>query len=101
MSDIPITWDRSRFESTRAQYQRARKLIESSINSNMKKNYVCVQIIFPLVQFEKRLKDLYLQNRDIEKHMSEINENLLKCKTRANIFGNLTEIATQSLSNFC
>ena len=30
--DIPLTWNRSRFESTRNQCRIARKLIETSIN---------------------------------------------------------------------
>jgi hypothetical protein len=35
--DIPLTWDRIRFESTRNKYHVARKLIEISINGKLKK----------------------------------------------------------------
>ncbi len=34
--DIPINWDRTRFEATRSKYRQARKLIEISINGNLR-----------------------------------------------------------------
>ena len=33
--DIPLTWNRTRFESTRNKYRIARKLIEISINGKL------------------------------------------------------------------
>jgi len=36
--DIPLTWDRTRFEASRIKYRQARKLIEMSINGNREKN---------------------------------------------------------------
>jgi hypothetical protein len=35
--DIPITWNRTRFEATRAKHRRARQLIENSLNGNITK----------------------------------------------------------------
>ncbi|CAF0894183.1 unnamed protein product [Rotaria sordida] len=82
--DIPLTWNRTRFEATRVKYRQARKLIEISIN----------------VQYEKQLKDIHLQNLDIEKTITETNEHLLKHEKKVHIFDNLTEIASQSLPNY-
>ncbi len=35
--DIPLTWDRTRFEASRIKCRQARKLIEMSINGNREK----------------------------------------------------------------
>ena len=32
--DVPLTWDRTRFEASRLKCRQARKLIETSINGN-------------------------------------------------------------------
>ncbi|CAF2313398.1 unnamed protein product [Rotaria sp. Silwood2] len=82
--DLPLTWDRTRFEAIRAKYRQARKLIESSVN----------------VQYEKQLKYIHLQNLDIEKTIIETNEHLLKHEKKVHIFDSLTEIASQSLPNY-
>jgi len=50
------------------------------------------------VQFEKELKNLHQVNLDIEKSINEINEHLSKHEKKVNIFDNLTEIASQSVS---
>jgi uncharacterized protein with ATP-grasp and redox domains len=97
--DIPLTWDRSRFEATRSKYRQARKLIEISINGNLTKIiFSFISLYFLLVQFEKQLKNLHLKNLDIEKSITETNEHLSKHEKKVYIFDNLTEIASQSLS---
>ena len=35
--DIPLTWDRTRFEASRAKCRQARKLIEMSVNGNVRR----------------------------------------------------------------
>lgn len=99
--DIPLTWDRTRFESARSKYRHARKLIENSVNGNNNINLISfITIYFLLVQFEKQLKNVSLQNTTIEKNIMETNENLLKHEKKVEIFNNLTEIASESLSDF-
>lgn len=47
--DIPLTWDRIRFESTRAKCRKARKLIEFSLNGKTKtKNQLILIMAFTL-----------------------------------------------------
>jgi hypothetical protein len=99
--DIPLTWDRIRFESTRVKCRQARKLIENSVNGNNRNMiFFFIAIYFHLVQFEKQLKNVSLQNVNIEKNITETNEHLLKHDKKVYIFDNLTEIASQSLSNY-
>jgi DNA primase large subunit len=43
--DIPLTWDRTRFEASRIKCRQARKLIEMSINGNIEKK------IFNIISF--------------------------------------------------
>ncbi len=38
--DIPLTWDRTRFEASRVKRQQARKLIEMSINGKYRKKKI-------------------------------------------------------------
>ena len=38
--DIPVTWDRTRFQLTRSKYRQARKLIETSINGKIIKKEI-------------------------------------------------------------
>ena len=35
--DIPLTWDRTRFEASRVKCRQARKLVETSVNGNLKR----------------------------------------------------------------
>lgn len=46
--DIPLTWDRNRFEASRVKNQQARKLIEMSING---KREIHISIIFKISSF--------------------------------------------------
>ncbi|CAF3347834.1 unnamed protein product [Rotaria sp. Silwood1] len=99
--DIPLTWDRTRFDATRAKYRQARKLIEISINGSINEAQLFfITTYFLLVQYEKQLKDIHLQNLDIEKTITETNEHLLKHEKKVHIFDRLTEIASQSLPNY-
>lgn len=79
--DIPITWNQSRFQTTRSKYHQARKLIQHSIN----------------IQFQKELKYIRLQNETIEKHIFEIDGCLSKHDEKVLVFDNLTHIASESL----
>jgi hypothetical protein len=38
--DIPLTWDRIRFEASRAKCRQARKIVEISVNGNTGKKIV-------------------------------------------------------------
>jgi len=96
--DIPTTWDRIHFKATRSKYRQARKLIEISINGNLTMIIFLFVISYFLVQFEKELKNLHQVNLDIEENINEINEHLSKHEKKVNIFDNLTEIASQSVS---
>jgi len=44
--DIPLTWDRTRFEASRVKCRQARKLIEMSINGNIEKKNIFNIILF-------------------------------------------------------
>ncbi len=45
--DIPLTWDRTRFEGTRAKCRHARKLVKISVNGKTTKLICLYYIIFP------------------------------------------------------
>ncbi|CAF2135446.1 unnamed protein product [Rotaria magnacalcarata] len=82
--DIPLTWNRTSFEATRAKCRKARKLIEISVN----------------VQYEKQLKYICQQNLDVEKTITETNEHLLKHEKKVHVIDNLTDMASESLPVF-
>ncbi|CAF0857254.1 unnamed protein product [Adineta ricciae] len=79
--DIPLTWNRSRFESTRNQCRIARKLIETSINA----------------QYEKQMRGIFSRNIEIDENINEINQRLSKCHDKLLLLDNMIELASQSL----
>ncbi|CAF1148711.1 unnamed protein product [Adineta ricciae] len=79
--DIPLTWNRSRFESTRNQCRIARKLIETSINA----------------QYEKQMRGIFSRNIEIDENINEIHQRLSKCHDKLHILDNMIELASQSL----
>ncbi|CAF0855398.1 unnamed protein product [Adineta ricciae] len=81
--DVPIRWNRARFNAIRTKYRRARKLIEISINA----------------QLEKRVKDLSAQNSQIKSAMSYLNGNIAKHERKLQTLDNLIGIGSESLSN--
>ncbi|CAF0974640.1 unnamed protein product [Adineta steineri] len=79
--DIPLTWNRTRFESTRNKCRIARKLIDFSIN----------------VQFEKQIRGIFSHNIEIDENINDINERLLKYHDKLRVLDNMIELASQSL----
>lgn len=95
--DVPLTWNRIQFESTRNKYRIARKLIEHSINGKriFLENKNSTSII--LVQFEKQMKGIFSHNIDIDENINDINEHLIKYHDKLRVLDNMIELASQSL----
>ena len=98
--DIPLTWDRTRFEASRIKCRQARKLIDISINGTIEKNILSLFISIYLAQFNKQLKDVFFQKLDIENNIHESQERLLQQEKKVRILDNLTEVALQSLPDY-
>ncbi|CAF2876353.1 unnamed protein product [Rotaria sp. Silwood2] len=82
--EIPLTWDRAHFEASRNKCRQARKLIESSINA----------------QFNKQLREVFLQKLDIEKNINESQEHLGNHEKKMRVLDNLTDVASESLTDY-
>ncbi|CAF2744583.1 unnamed protein product [Rotaria sp. Silwood2] len=82
--DFPLTWNRTRFVTTRNKCRFARKLIEISIN----------------VQFEKQLRNRFSHNIEIEENINDVNERLLKYHDKLRVLDNMIELASQSLRTY-
>ncbi|UJR23177.1 hypothetical protein I4U23_026196 [Adineta vaga] len=82
--DIPLTWDRTRFEAARNKCRQARKLIEASANA----------------QFNKQLRDVFYEKLDIEKNILESQQRLINQEKKDRALDNLTEVASQSLPDY-
>jgi hypothetical protein len=79
--DIPLTWDRTRFEASCVKCRQARKLIEMSINGNREKQrsflFFVLKMPSYLAQYSKQLKDVFFQKLDIEKDITGSQERLI------------------------
>ncbi|CAF5173586.1 unnamed protein product [Rotaria magnacalcarata] len=82
--DIPLTWDRTRFEASRNKCRQARRLVEASINA----------------QLNKQLREVFLQKLDIEKDIHESQERLINQETKVRALYNLTDVASESLDDY-
>jgi len=60
--DIPSTWDRTRFEITRAKCRHARKLVKISVNGKTTKIICLNYILFPFSTIRKATK-VYLSSK--------------------------------------
>ncbi|CAF1295782.1 unnamed protein product [Adineta ricciae] len=82
--DIPLTWDRHRFEASRNKCRQARKLIDASVNA----------------QFNKQLRDVFYGKLDIENNILESQQRLANQEKKVRALDNLTEVAAQSLTDY-
>ncbi|CAF1438955.1 unnamed protein product [Adineta steineri] len=82
--DIPLTWNRTRFEASRLKCRQARKIVETSINA----------------QFNKQLKDVFFQKLDIEKNTTDSQERIVYQEKKVRALDNLTDVAAQSLNDY-
>jgi len=103
--DIPLTWDRNRFEASRIKCQKARKLIEMSINGNTEKKrsiliFIKKFLLIYLAQYNKQLKDVFFQKLDIEKDITESQERLFNQEKKVHALDILTIVAEQSLTDY-
>ena len=104
--EIPLTWNRTHFELSRVKYRQARRLIEISINSNerQKEKYKFIVLLslnialLYLAQLNKELKNVFFQKLEIEKDITESQEDLLKHERKIRVLDNLADAVSQSLS---
>ncbi|CAF3614172.1 unnamed protein product [Rotaria socialis] len=82
--DIPLTWDRTRFEASRNKCRQARRLVEASINA----------------QLNKQLREVFFQKIDIEKDIHESQERLINQEKKVRALYNLTDVASESLDDY-
>ncbi|CAF3473467.1 unnamed protein product [Rotaria sp. Silwood1] len=82
--DIPLTWDRTRFEASRNKCRQARKLVEISINA----------------QYNKQLREVFFHKLDIEKNITESQERLINHEKKMHALENLTDVASESLTDY-
>ncbi|CAF3772410.1 unnamed protein product [Rotaria sordida] len=82
--EIPLTWDRTRFEASRNKCRQARKLVEISVNA----------------QFNKQLKEVFFQKLDIEKNITDSQECLINHEKKIRAVDNLIDVASESLTDY-